>query len=155
MEHVGSSSLIRNQTQVPCIGSTVSYPLVHQGSPGFMVLKTNVFWATLYTFSHTVSTTTWWQGGCSPYFTSKEAQSLACERMSQSNELRASKTQGPAICTVILSSLCLGGSLGNGPQGWAQRNIQGLPRAPSRGGHRISSGDTQCMSRGRVCRHRV
>ena len=34
-------------------------------------------------------------------------------------------------------------------------NIQGLPRAPSRGGHRVSSGDTQSTSRGRVCRHRV
>ena len=28
-----SSSLIRDQTQVPCIGSMVSYPLDYQGSP--------------------------------------------------------------------------------------------------------------------------
>ena len=31
--HVGSSSPIRDQTRVPCIGSTESYPLDHQGSP--------------------------------------------------------------------------------------------------------------------------
>ena len=30
---VGSSSLTRDQTRVPCIGSTESYPLRHQGSP--------------------------------------------------------------------------------------------------------------------------
>ena len=77
--HVGSSSLIRDQIQVPCIGSMVSYPLDHQGSPGLTALKTNVYWATVYTFSHTVSTTTWWQGGCSPYFTSKEACKVLLE----------------------------------------------------------------------------
>ena len=31
--HVGSSSLTRNWTQAPCIGSRESYPLHHQGSP--------------------------------------------------------------------------------------------------------------------------
>ena len=31
--HVGSSSLIRNGNQVPCIGIVRSYPLDHQGSP--------------------------------------------------------------------------------------------------------------------------
>ena len=31
--HVGSSSLARDRTQAPCIGSTESYPLDHQGSP--------------------------------------------------------------------------------------------------------------------------
>ena len=31
--HAGSSSLIRDQTQAPCIGSVNSYPLDHQGSP--------------------------------------------------------------------------------------------------------------------------
>ena len=30
--HVGSSSLTRDRTQVPCIGSVESYPLRHQGS---------------------------------------------------------------------------------------------------------------------------
>ena len=36
--HVGSSSLTRDQTQAPCIGSAESYPLDHQGSP-----KTDAF----------------------------------------------------------------------------------------------------------------
>ena len=31
--HAGSSSLTRDQTWAPCIGSTESYPLDHQGSP--------------------------------------------------------------------------------------------------------------------------
>ena len=31
--HAGSSSLTRDRTQTPCIGSTESYPLDHQGSP--------------------------------------------------------------------------------------------------------------------------
>ena len=31
--HVGSSSLTRDQTQAPCIGSVESYPLGDQGSP--------------------------------------------------------------------------------------------------------------------------
>ena len=31
--HVGSSSLTRDQTWAPCIGSMESYPLHHQGSP--------------------------------------------------------------------------------------------------------------------------
>ena len=31
--HVGSSSLTRDWTRAPCIGSTESYPLDHQGSP--------------------------------------------------------------------------------------------------------------------------
>ena len=31
--HVGSSSLTRDQTWAPCIGSAESYPLDHQGSP--------------------------------------------------------------------------------------------------------------------------
>ena len=31
--HAGSSSLTRDPTQAPCIGSEESYPLDHQGSP--------------------------------------------------------------------------------------------------------------------------
>ena len=31
--HVGSSSLIRNESQAPCIGSMESYPLDYQGGP--------------------------------------------------------------------------------------------------------------------------
>ena len=31
--HVGFSSPTRDQTQAPCIGSSESYPLDHQGSP--------------------------------------------------------------------------------------------------------------------------
>ena len=34
--HVGSSSLTRDRTQAPCIGSMESYPLCHQGSPLWM-----------------------------------------------------------------------------------------------------------------------
>ena len=37
--HVGSSSLTRDRTQAPCIGSTESYPLHHQGSPLFKSLQ--------------------------------------------------------------------------------------------------------------------
>ena len=33
--HVGSSSLTRDQTRTPCIGSTEFYPLHHQGSPWY------------------------------------------------------------------------------------------------------------------------
>ena len=33
MQHVGSSSLTRDRTQAPSIGSAESYPLDHQGSP--------------------------------------------------------------------------------------------------------------------------
>ena len=35
--HAGSSSLTRDQTWAPCIGSTESYPLDHQGSPSEIV----------------------------------------------------------------------------------------------------------------------
>ena len=37
--HVGSSSLMRDQTQAPCIGSTEFYSLAHQGSPNYTVFK--------------------------------------------------------------------------------------------------------------------
>ena len=33
LRHVGSSSLTRDRTQAPCIGSSESQPLDHQGSP--------------------------------------------------------------------------------------------------------------------------
>ena len=33
VQHAGSSSPTSNRTQAPCIGSTESYPLDHQGSP--------------------------------------------------------------------------------------------------------------------------
>ena len=36
--HAGSSSLIRDWTQAPCIGSVESYPVDHQGSPQHIVL---------------------------------------------------------------------------------------------------------------------
>ena len=36
--HVGSSSFTRDQTRAPCIGSTESYPLCHQGSPSTLAL---------------------------------------------------------------------------------------------------------------------
>ena len=39
--HVGSSSLTRDQTWSPCIGSAESYPLRHQGSPDDIFKK---FW---------------------------------------------------------------------------------------------------------------
>ena len=37
--HAGSSSLTRDQTRAPCIGSTDSYQLDHQGSPLCFLLK--------------------------------------------------------------------------------------------------------------------
>ena len=37
--HAGSSSLTRNRTQAPCIGSMESYPLDHQGSPEINYFK--------------------------------------------------------------------------------------------------------------------
>ena len=40
--HVGSSSLIRDRTRSPWIGSTVSYPLSHQGSPQMQLLKQSI-----------------------------------------------------------------------------------------------------------------
>ena len=39
LRHVGSSSLDRNQTQAPYIGSTKSQSLDHQGSPSFSFFK--------------------------------------------------------------------------------------------------------------------
>ena len=39
LQHVGSSSLTRNRTPVPCIGSEESQPLNHQGSPQLCNLK--------------------------------------------------------------------------------------------------------------------
>ena len=33
LQHVGSSSLTKDQTQGPCIGSSMSYPVDHQASP--------------------------------------------------------------------------------------------------------------------------
>ena len=35
--HVGSSSLTRDRTLAPCIGSAKSYPLDHQGSPWIVI----------------------------------------------------------------------------------------------------------------------
>ena len=40
LQHVGSSFLMRDQSQVSCIGSSMSYPLDHQGSPEHHLLKT-------------------------------------------------------------------------------------------------------------------
>ena len=37
--HAASSSPTRDWTRAPCIGSTESYPLDHQGSPGFVFIK--------------------------------------------------------------------------------------------------------------------
>ena len=37
--YMGSSSLTRDGTQAPCIGSVESYTLRHQGSPCISVLK--------------------------------------------------------------------------------------------------------------------
>ena len=44
--HVGSSSLTRDRTWAPCIGSTESYPLDHQGSPSahFLIRLFGFFW---------------------------------------------------------------------------------------------------------------
>ena len=42
--HVGSSSLTRDRTRAPCIGSTESYPLDHQGSPRDFFFNVHV-WA--------------------------------------------------------------------------------------------------------------
>ena len=39
LQRVGSSSLSRDQTWVPCIGSAKSYPLDHQGSPIVYILN--------------------------------------------------------------------------------------------------------------------
>ena len=38
LRHAGSSSLTRNQTWVPCVGSSESQPLEHQGSPCLLCL---------------------------------------------------------------------------------------------------------------------
>ena len=42
--HVGSSSLIRGRTRVPCIESAESYPLRHQGSPIVPFLSSRKFY---------------------------------------------------------------------------------------------------------------
>ena len=42
LSHVGSSSLTRDGIQAPCIGSTKSYSLDHQGSPCFAEIFTFV-----------------------------------------------------------------------------------------------------------------
>ena len=39
LQHVGSSSLTRDQTQTSCFGSTYSQPLDHQGNPLTLVVK--------------------------------------------------------------------------------------------------------------------
>ena len=39
--HVGSSSLTKDRTLAPCIGSAESYPLRHQGSPNNPFLKSD------------------------------------------------------------------------------------------------------------------
>ena len=41
--HVGSSSLTRDQTRAPCIESTESYPLDHQGSPCVLFICMSIF----------------------------------------------------------------------------------------------------------------
>ena len=40
LQHIGSNSLTRDQTQTTCTGSTKSQPLDHQGSPYHLLLKT-------------------------------------------------------------------------------------------------------------------
>ena len=42
--HVGSSSLFRDRTQAPCIGSMESYPLRHQGSPPSSAFQATFIW---------------------------------------------------------------------------------------------------------------
>ena len=42
MQHLGSSSLTRDQTVAPCIGSVECQPLHHQGSLIFCILPLNV-----------------------------------------------------------------------------------------------------------------
>ena len=39
---MGSSSLTRNRTQIPCIRSTESQPLDHQGSPKILIFKSRI-----------------------------------------------------------------------------------------------------------------
>ena len=43
LRHVGSSSLPKDRTQVPCFGSKKSYPLDHQGSPAPRISDTHYF----------------------------------------------------------------------------------------------------------------
>ena len=42
MRHVGSSSLTRDRTQAPCIGSVELWPWDYQGSPSASLLSTHV-----------------------------------------------------------------------------------------------------------------
>ena len=46
--HAGSSSPTRDRTQAPCIGSAVSYPLDHQGSPLLGFLISPIFFFNFY-----------------------------------------------------------------------------------------------------------
>ena len=57
LQHVESSSLTRDRTQAPCIGSTESCPLDHQGSPSQYFLKSGPRWGlglpqVTWTFNH-------------------------------------------------------------------------------------------------------
>ena len=53
--HVGSSSLTRDRTQAPCIGSVESYPLCHQRSPWLVVE------CLLYVRHHLIFCTIFWK----------------------------------------------------------------------------------------------
>ena len=46
--YVGSSSLTRDRTRVPCIGSAQSYPWDHQGSPSNVLLISRILKCTLH-----------------------------------------------------------------------------------------------------------
>ena len=54
LQHVGSSSLTRDQTQVPYTGITNSQPLNHQGSPYISLFKNSTLLSyNLYTIKNT------------------------------------------------------------------------------------------------------
>ena len=52
LQHVGSSSLTRDRSWAPCIGSADSQPLNHQGGPCLFFLMNYCFWYDLEFFGH-------------------------------------------------------------------------------------------------------
>ena len=55
--HVGPSSLTRDGTQAPCIGSSESYPLRHQGSPSYLcyLIPPTIFGLLCFSFSNSLN----------------------------------------------------------------------------------------------------
>ena len=94
--HVGPSSLTRDRTQAPCIGSMEPYPLCHQGSP-----KPNFKYQDegLLSCAHSISLTIFLLPHLLSLFASSSSTQPCKYRYSLRHSLRRLWSSHPSTCT--------------------------------------------------------